>query len=869
MTLASGTRLGPYEIVAPLGAGGMGEVYRARDERLDREVAIKVLPASFSTDADRLRRFEQEARSAGKLNHPNVLAIYDVGTHEGAPYVVSELLEGATLRERVASGPIPPRKAIDYALQLARGLGAAHEKGIVHRDLKPENVFLTGDGRVKILDFGLAKLVQPDRRDELSAAPTETRGTEPGVVLGTVGYMAPEQVRGLPADARTDIFAFGAILYEMLAGRRAFGGASSADVMSAILKEEPAPLAETGRSVPQPLDRLVSHCLEKNSEERFQSARDIAYELEALSGLSPSTKIPAVGGRAPRKVPLSLALLAVAAAAALGLLSGRIGAHPSAGVPVFHPLTFKRGSIGSARFAPDGQSVVYSAKWDGGPARLYLKRADAADSLALEAPASEILAIGADGEMLIALNCQFTHNGVCAGTLAREPLTGGAPRAVEENVQQADVARGGAMALVRDTSDGAQLEYPAPGKVLYKTAGHLSYPRISPKGDRIAFFDHPARLDDAGSVAIVDLAGKKTTLAGPFATEQGLAWSPDGAEVWFTAGETLNRRLLAVSLSGKRRDLVSSAGSLTLWDVAPTGRVLITYQTERISAHVLRRGEAEDRDVSWLNWTLPQDLSDDGKTILIDEEGGGSPSYMAALRPTDGSSLVRLGAGSPVALSPDGRWVLMRAHDAETLVPTGAGQTRALPASGLQLFPAASWFPDGKRILFSGAEPGHATRLYVRDLEGGSVRPISPEGFFLMAMSKAVSPDGRLALGAAQRRRQEGDARFPDGATVILPTDGSGSPRVVSGVDAKREAAVRWTEDGRGIFVFERGVLPFEIFKVDLATGARTPWMRIAPADLAGVSVTPLVRLSADGAVCVYSMQRLLSELYLLDGLRR
>src|SRR5712691_5157199 len=286
MTIASGSRLGPYEVIAPLGAGGMGEVYRARDSRLGREVAIKVLPASFSNDPDRLRRFEQEARAAGLLNHPNITAVYDIGQHEGAPYVVQELLEGETLRAVLAGGRLSPRKAIECSLQIVHGLAAAHEKGIVHRDLKPENVFVTKDGRVKILDFGLAKLTHIEAGSQATNLPTATAGTEPGVVLGTLGYMSPEQVRGKSADARSDIFSFGAILYEMLSGARAFHGDSAADTMSAILKEDPPDLSATNRQIPPGLERIVRHCLEKNPEERFHSAHDLAFDLEALSGSS-------------------------------------------------------------------------------------------------------------------------------------------------------------------------------------------------------------------------------------------------------------------------------------------------------------------------------------------------------------------------------------------------------------------------------------------------------------------------------------------------------------------------------------------------------------------------------------------------------
>jgi serine/threonine protein kinase len=289
MALTSGTKLGPYEILSSLGAGGMGEVYRARDARLNRDVAIKILPTSFSSDPDRLQRFAQESRATAALNHPNILSIFDIGEDRGAPYVVSELLEGETLRDRLRNGPLTSRKAIDYAQQIARGLAAAHEKGIVHRDLKPENLFITNDGHAKILDFGLAKFtrLEADLSDE---SPTIQVATEAGTVLGTAGYMSPEQVRGKPADSRSDIFSFGAILYEMLSAKRAFPGESAADTMSAILKEDPPDLAETNRNVSPALERIVRHCLEKNPAERFQSARDVAFNLEALTDISSSTR---------------------------------------------------------------------------------------------------------------------------------------------------------------------------------------------------------------------------------------------------------------------------------------------------------------------------------------------------------------------------------------------------------------------------------------------------------------------------------------------------------------------------------------------------------------------------------------------------
>jgi eukaryotic-like serine/threonine-protein kinase len=382
MTIETGAKLGRYEIRSKLGAGGMGEVYRARDSQLGRDVAIKVLPASFSVDQDRLRRFEQEACAASALNHPNILVVHDIAADDGTPYVVSELLEGETLRKRIGGTPLGQRRAVEYALQIANGLAAAHEKGIIHRDLKPDNVFVTNDGRVKILDFGLAKLTQLDGNQSQTDVPTRRVDTDPGVVMGTVGYMSPEQLKGRAVDQRSDIFSFGAILYEMLSGRRAFHGESAAETMSAILKEDPPELSDTNRSVSPALERLVNHCLEKNPEARFHSARDVAFALEALSGSSAvanetTTAQSFVRPAFRQWLPWALAtiglLIAGVTLAWTYFRRERTDARPIEAMRFIIPTPEKASIPGLPTISPDGRYVVLRVNTDDGKELLWMR----------------------------------------------------------------------------------------------------------------------------------------------------------------------------------------------------------------------------------------------------------------------------------------------------------------------------------------------------------------------------------------------------------------------------------------------------------------------------------------------------------------
>jgi Tol biopolymer transport system component len=838
----------------------MGEVYRARDQRLKREVAIKVLPASFSQDADRLRRFEQEAQAAGGLNHPNITAVYDLGTHGGAPYIVTELLEGETLRSRLSAGALSVRKAIDYAIQIAKGLAAAHERGIVHRDLKPENLFLTKDGRVKILDFGLAKL-KPEKEKGQTDLQTIS-ATEPGVVLGTMGYMSPEQVRGKPTDRRSDIFAFGAILYEMLSGQRAFRGDTAADTITAILSKEPPDLTQTNKEIHPGLERIVRHCLEKNPEERFESARDVAFDLEALSSVSAPTGAVAAVPAPSRRGWLAPAFVAAAVALAVGLTAGylagkRIGRVPP---PSFQQLTFRRGELYSARFAPDGQTVIYAAAWDGKPVEIFATRTDRPESRVFGLVGADVAAISKTGEMLVSLNRHAEEAFVRSGTLAEVGVSGGvAPRELLTDVLWADWSPSGSdLAVVRDLGGKSRLEFPA-GHVLYQTVGWLSHPRISPDGNLVAFLEHPLRRDDGGTVCVVDRAEKKQTLTGSFSSEAGLAWSADGREIWFTATKVGgNRALNAVSLSGKERLIARVTQSLTLQDVAKDGRVLASHDSIRIGVQGRGVGEEKERELAWLDWSVVFDVTPDGKTILFSETGEGSgPAYSTFIRGTDGSAPVRLGDGVGLALSPDRAWALAITARAVrpqlVLYPTGAGEKRVLGTGNLAVETAGGFLPDGKRIVFTASEPGHGTRLFLIDLPDGRPRAFTPEGY--RTFSQGISPDGRLVVVVGPDRRR-----------YLYPLEG-GEPTPLPGLSFD-ETPAQWSADGRYLYVYRRRDVPAKVWKLEIATGKRELWKEVMPADGAGIATVAPVIPTPDGRAYVYSYFRTLSDLYVVEGLK-
>jgi serine/threonine protein kinase/Tol biopolymer transport system component len=908
MPLAENAVLGPYRIVQLIGEGGMGAVYRAQDTRLGRDVAIKVLTAVHLGDRERLVRFEQEARTTGMLNHPNLLTVYDVGDSDGTAYLVSELLQGETLRDRLLRGPLPPRKAVDAALQMALGLTAAHEKGVVHRDLKPENIFLTRDGRVKILDFGIAKLTARAAND---GPMFQAAATEPGMVLGTVGYMAPEQVRGETVDHRADIFAFGAIVYEMLTGTRAFKRDSSIETLSAILKEEPPELTEVLPNIPAALDRLVRRCLEKDRELRFQTTRDLAFNLETLStmsvpgtlsnvvnpvaytrpgdpspptsalrasmptlslhsdppanatssntamrtGMTSARQRPTVSKPLPRRgiSPVLLTILYLVSIAGAGFGGWYLANRTRGGAadPAFQRITFRRGEVRSARFSPDGDTIVYSAAWDGRPAEVFIGNRQTPEARPLGISDADVLAVSKSTELAVLLRRDRLTN---LGTLARVPLAGGMPREVTDGVLQADWSPDGAnLAIIHFVNGKFRIEYPI-GSVRYETPHQIRDVRIAPDGRRIAFVEpHGGQFD----VAVIDRGAPSPVARGWSHGVTGLAWSPDGQEIWITATDTsAPPALYAIPLNGQPRLVNRLTGSMKLFDIVG-GRVLLTNGMWRAALEWQIPGETSERDMSWFDWSMLSDLSGDGRTLLFNEtrEGGGTKSAIY-LRHSDAASPVRIGDGYGDALSPDGRWVLAHSGSKLVLLQTGAGESRELKIKGA-FDNGAAWFPDSRRVVVAGAIPDHGYQLWVIDTLDETSKPVSPENIWGESIRPfAVSPDGRFVAGMSQQQ-----------TIMLYPAEGSGAPIAVQGVQ-RGEVPIQWTPDGLSLYVYRPTSLPPQVNRVELASGVRTLWKEFAPVDPAGVyKIAPIV-MTRDASSYAYDALRMTNDLYVAENLR-
>ncbi len=856
------TEIGHYNIRKLLGVGGMGEVYLADDARLNRKVALKLLPSDLTEQKDRLKRFEQEAQASSALNHPNILTIHEFGTGNGSNYIVTEFVDGVTLRERMDVGGITVNETLDVASQIASALAAAHEAGIIHRDIKPENIMIRRDGIVKVLDFGLAKLTETNKKIHVTDTEAPTRiNTIPGFVMGTAYYMAPEQVRGREIDARADIWSLGVVIYEMLAEQKPFVGDSNVDVMSAVLKEEPSELSQINPKISPTLQKIVRICLQKKPDRRFHSAHDLGFALEALStssnsrmdtGMAMSFSDPSMPAKRVNRERLAwlfaigFALVAIGAGFYAWKLRG--GQNPPL---AFRQLNFRREAVFQAAFAPDGQTVVYSAAIEGNTPEIFTLHPDFPAPQSIGVRGMHLLAVSSKGELAILIDAKYVWHRTFTGTLARMPMVGGAPREIQENVRQAAWSPDGSqLAIIREVDGKDRLEYPI-GKVLCEVSGYMSDLRISPNGERVAFFEHPRKWDDRGSVNVVDLDGKKTLLTDGYWSERGLAWSPDGREVLFSASFSGGAyTIFGVTLEGTTRIANQSPGGLILQDIAPDGRWLTNRIDYRYAAMVHTPGLQDDRDLSWLRTSHSKVLSQDGQMLLFMETSIGN-NYAVCLRKTDGSPLVRLGEGTPTDLSLDGKWVLafISSKPPQLVVyPTGAGETRQLERGNIANYSSAQWFRDGKRVMFGGNEPDKGTRFFVQDLEGVGPRPVTPEG----TRDGKLSPDGKRVL-----------ARSAAGNYFLYPVDG-GDPRPVEWL-TNTDVVIQWSADSRFWFAYSGSGIPCRVERVNVETGRRELFKEMAPAIRTGLLAVRPTFITDDERSYTYTTYQQVSSLFVTE----
>jgi len=893
--LAIGQQIGHYTIMALLGVGGMGEVYSAQDMKLGRRIALKLLLSQFTNDKDRLRRFQQEARAASALNHPNILTVHEIEQRAGLHYIATEFVDGVTLRQHLNNQRMSLDEILNVATQIAGALQAAHAAGIVHRDIKPENVMIRSDGYIKVLDFGLAKLT------ETALSPATSSETNPGVVMGTPRYMSPEQARGLDVDQRTDIFSLGTVIYEMVTGKPPFEGETTSDIIAALLKDEPEPMSLTVPELPSEFDQVVKKALAKTLDLRYQTITEFSSALQRLkneiqlnelvrtnsdgsrlslkgSAKPQTTRTRSIGSTDPQAQrntgPLPTNTIRWTVAVALGLLL-LVGVAVVAIVAVNRRNTFsgvklsqtprlltnRDGFISASRFAPDGKGVIYSAGFDGKPVELFFTDVEGSASRSAGIQSAALKSVSRSGKIAVLFNFELNWADGWNGTLAILPTEGGKPEMVMEGVDDAAFAPdGNSLAITRSVMGEQQLEYPA-GHLLYKSTGWMSYPRFSPQGDKIAFFEHPLG-DFSGSVVVFDLASrKKIDLSSEWKSLKGLAWNSRNDEIWF-GGSRVGKiqSVNAVSLSGQvRTNLYELPGvGARIEDISQDGKMLIAQGSNHSTMIVLEGKSATAVPVgSQFAWATSADLSADGKTLLYYEWGyeTSDPSDVntAYLRKLDRSESIKLGPGKALALSPDGNWALAlqtKPQPQLVLFPTSKGEPRKLPNQGIKEYHFASFFPDGRQILFAavGARDDAAIRSYVQDVNTGEIRPLTEE----LTVALRVSPDGKRVITLQ-----------PDRSYYIQPLNG-GEATPIPGLESGDEP-IQWSDDGRAVYVIGPGEFATKIYRVSLATGNRREWKDIDPPNKVGhvgLELNPGgILITPDGKVCVYTYWILLQHL--------
>ena len=870
MILSSGETFGPYEIVGPLGRGGMGEVYHARDARLGRDVALKVLREEDAEDADLITRFEREARAASSLNHPNIVVVYEAGAasvpgrESPIHYLAMELIDGEPLSASLGGEPMPVRRFLDLATQLADGIARAHDSGIVHRDLKPSNVFVTSEGRVKILDFGLAALHQFAGADTHS--PTSAgRLTSPGSAVGTLGYMAPEQARGETPTPASDQFSLGCIFYEMLTGKAAFSRPSAAETLSAILRDDPRPVDEINPSVPQPLQWILERCLAKIPRDRYASTRDLARDLQTIKDHSVGSgfRAAAIARARPSRRALRIAGAAIAIAA---LVAGGVFVSDRLRVPTppeFRRLTYREGIVTRALFAPNG-SILYAASWEGDPVRSYLALPESTGiDRALDSDVQYPLAFSGDGSQVLVLVGPSRLSMNESGTLAWWPSLGGSPRRILDNSGWADAAKDGRfLVVVRDLGAERVLELrSAEGalqRTLFKTSGAIWFARISPDQKKVAFVHYPFRLDGIGEiqVAAIDGSGSKV-LTKRFDQCAGLDWSAKTGEIWFTASTQTaygNGALWTVSPSGKLRSRYSLPDFFVLQSVSASGdRLLLTSQQEGVALTV-RHGAEDPHDLSWLGWTLVGDISPDGKTALFYDRGPTENTSGIWIRPLAGGDATRLGAGLPGRFSPDGRSIVAVTRPVAgasqlSLIPVDAGAARLLPTPGANV--SAPSFAGPNTLLFVRSEKG-VSEVWTVETDGSGARSLGAAGCDM----PTASPSGSsfLCLNGPRKR-----------SLFIHPIKGGPGLQLYELPDDRAFIYARWNAAGDRIFGVTRDR---RLLTLDSSTGAL---LREEAIGLAGTGVQGRLltaALDASGETRAYSIIRASSDLYLASGIR-